>query len=125
MPEQKPLDTLFESLCPNCQSENNDANAFDTWGNGEISQDYHCHDCGTEWVLHYQLTRITRPGHHIMIKAYTFTQEQRDKIIALLWDSLKRDPEHHDRKQTGWGTKTQKGLIACLESIVTAGQSTS
>jgi len=60
-----------------------------------------------------------------MLKAYTFTQEQRDEIITLLWDSLKRDPEHRDRKQTGRGTKTQKDLIACLESIVTSGQSTS
>jgi hypothetical protein len=35
-------------------------------------------------------------------------------IIALLWDYLKRDPEHKDRRQTGWGTKTKAGLVASV-----------
>lgn len=39
------------------------------------------------------------------------------QIIALLWDSLKRDPEHKDRRQTGWGSKTKQGLIASLNTI--------
>ena len=39
------------------------------------------------------------------------------QIIELLWDSLKRDPEHKDRRQTGWGTKTKLGLVACLHTI--------
>lgn len=43
--------------------------------------------------------------------------EQQKMIVDLLWDSLKRDPEHKDRRQTGWGTKTQQGLIACLDRI--------
>lgn len=43
------------------------------------------------------------------------TKEQ--AIIELLWDSLKRDPEHKDRRQTGWGTKTQMGLVASLNRI--------
>ncbi len=38
-------------------------------------------------------------------------------IVDLLWDSLKRDPHHKDRRQTGWGTKTQEGLIACIERV--------
>lgn len=39
------------------------------------------------------------------------------QIIDLLWDSLKRDPEHKDRRQTGWGSKTKQGLIASLNAI--------
>lgn len=46
-----------------------------------------------------------------------FTIKQRNMIVDLLWESLKRDPDHRDRKQTGWGTKTIIGLIACLERI--------
>ena len=37
--------------------------------------------------------------------------------VELLWDYLKRDPEHKDRRQTGWGTKTQSGLTACIARI--------
>jgi hypothetical protein len=39
------------------------------------------------------------------------------EILDLLWDSLKRDPEHKDRRQTGWGTKTRVGLIACIDRL--------
>jgi len=39
------------------------------------------------------------------------------QAAELLWDSLKRDPEHKDRRQTGWGTKTMLGLVACLNRI--------
>lgn len=46
------------------------------------------------------------------------TNEQEQAILDLLWDSLLRDPEHKDRKRTGWGTKTQAGLIACIQRIV-------
>ncbi len=45
------------------------------------------------------------------------TENQKAAILGLLWDSLKRDPEHKDRRQTGWGTKTQLGLVACIERI--------
>lgn len=48
----------------------------------------------------------------------TLTEFQKTKLLKLLWDSMKRDPEHKDRKQTGWGTKTQFGLIACIERII-------
>jgi hypothetical protein len=43
--------------------------------------------------------------------------KQGEQIVELLWDSLKRDPDHKDRRQTGWGTKTKFGLIACLDRI--------
>ncbi len=48
------------------------------------------------------------------------TDLQNQAVVDLLWDYLKRDPEHKDRKQTGWGTKTQEGLCACVERIATS-----
>jgi hypothetical protein len=45
------------------------------------------------------------------------TPEQKQALIDLLWSSMRRDKEHRDRVQTGWGTKTQDGLIACIERI--------
>jgi len=43
----------------------------------------------------------------------------REKAIAeLLWDYLKKDPEHKDRRQTGWGTKTKIGLAASVARII-------
>lgn len=54
-------------------------------------------------------------------RAKQFTREQADMVVDLLWYSLKRDGEHKDRRQTGWGTKTKTGLIACIERIC-AGQ---
>ena len=49
------------------------------------------------------------------------TPEQKQALIDLLWDSMRKDREHRDRVQTGWGTKTQDGLIACIERIVLKG----
>ena len=46
------------------------------------------------------------------------TQGQESQILELLWDSMKRDPEHKDRVRTGWGTKTKTGLVACIERIM-------
>jgi uncharacterized protein YjdB len=46
------------------------------------------------------------------------TDAQRNDLIDLLWASMRTDPAHRDRKQTGWGTKTQHGLLACIERIV-------
>ncbi len=43
---------------------------------------------------------------------------QKRLILELLWDHLKKDPKHKDRRQTGWGTKTEIGLIACIDRIV-------
>lgn len=39
----------------------------------------------------------------------TLTKEQQ-AIVDLLWDYLKKDPEHKDRRQTAYGTKTKLGL---------------
>ena len=39
-------------------------------------------------------------------------------IADLLWDYLKRDPEHKDRRMTGFGTKTKKGLALSVARIV-------
>ena len=50
-------------------------------------------------------------------------EKQRAQIIHLLWSSMKRDPEHKDRVQTGYGTKTQEGLIACIEGVMGEGES--
>lgn len=46
------------------------------------------------------------------------TETQKTELLTLLWDSMKRDPEHKDRVRTGWGTKTQTGLLACVERIM-------
>ena len=46
------------------------------------------------------------------------TPKQQAAYLALLWPYLKRDSAHKGRRQTGYGTKTQAGLLACLESIV-------
>ena len=40
------------------------------------------------------------------------------EIAMLLWDYLPKDPEHPDRRQTGWGTKTLRGLRLSLERIL-------
>lgn len=45
------------------------------------------------------------------------TEYQNDQLITLLWESMKKDPEHKDRRQTGWGTKTKEGLCACIARI--------
>ena len=47
-----------------------------------------------------------------------FTEAQEKAILDLLWDNMKRDPEHLDRVRTGWGTKTKQGLVACIQRIV-------
>lgn len=39
-------------------------------------------------------------------------------LINLLWDYMKHDPKHSDRRQTAWGTKTRIGLAACINRIV-------
>lgn len=46
-----------------------------------------------------------------------FTEKQREDLLDLLWDSLKQDPDHQDRRLTGWGTKTTDRLVACIERI--------
>jgi hypothetical protein len=39
-------------------------------------------------------------------------------LVDLLWDFLKRDTEHKDRRHTGFGTKTKIGLVASIERII-------
>ena len=46
------------------------------------------------------------------------TDNQRKCFEELLWEQLKHDPIHADRRQTGWGTKTKEGLIVCIERII-------
>lgn len=46
------------------------------------------------------------------------TAKQEKAIIDLLWSSMKRDREHSDRVQTGWGTKSKAGLVVCIERIM-------
>jgi hypothetical protein len=45
-----------------------------------------------------------------------------DRLVNLLWDYLKRDPEHKDRRQTGFGTKTKMGLTASIRRILQEGE---
>ncbi len=55
----------------------------------------------------------------------TLTREQEAALLDLLWGYMRRDlnPEHRkDRVQTGWGTKTKQGLIACIKRIVLDGE---
>ncbi len=40
------------------------------------------------------------------------------EIVDLLWDYLKRDPEHKDRRKTGYGTKTKVGLVNTIAWII-------
>lgn len=41
-----------------------------------------------------------------------------EQLIDLLWSYMKRDPDHRDRVQTGYGTKTKTGLVACVRRII-------
>lgn len=43
---------------------------------------------------------------------------QEASIALLLWDYLKKDPEHKDRRQTSFGTKTKQGLFASIKRII-------
>lgn len=49
--------------------------------------------------------------------------KEADAVAALLWDYLRRDPEHKTRRRTGAGTKTKLGLLRTLKhTIATAGR---
>ncbi len=43
---------------------------------------------------------------------------QRAALVGLLWDYLKKDREHKDRRHTSFGTKTKQGLTACIERVI-------
>ncbi len=47
----------------------------------------------------------------------------KEKVLDLLWDFLKVDPDHPDRRVLGLGHggKTRQGLIATLERIIERG----
>ena len=45
------------------------------------------------------------------------TDYQQSELLELLWGSLKKEPGI-DRVYTGYGSKTQTGLLACIERIV-------
>lgn len=47
-----------------------------------------------------------------------YQEQQAEAIVGLLWEYLKRDPEHKDRRQTGFGTKTREGLVASVRRVV-------
>lgn len=46
------------------------------------------------------------------------TDRQRKAFEELLWESLKTVKGYPERRQTGWGTKTIKGLVASIERII-------
>jgi hypothetical protein len=49
------------------------------------------------------------------------TQAKRGQLLAEVL-KLKKDPEHKDRFQTTWGTKTALGVFATVHRIVVEGQ---
>lgn len=87
--------------CPTCGIEAHKPDESGKYGFGSLR---YCPDCEKEWE--------TAPG----IAREILTNKEVE-VFELLWDSLKRDPEHKDRRQTGWGTKTKVGLMACLDRI--------
>ncbi len=49
------------------------------------------------------------------------TPEERaeaEALAELLWDFLRKDPEHQDRRRTGSGTKTKLGLLRTVKSVL-------
>lgn len=47
------------------------------------------------------------------------TKKQTEQLVELLWNSLEEPrPYDPERRITGWGTKTQVGLVACIETIM-------
>lgn len=52
------------------------------------------------------------------------TEEQQKERGQLIADVLKlrKDPEHKDRYQTTWGTKTALGIFLVVERIIQEGK---
>lgn len=44
----------------------------------------------------------------------TFTDEE---VADVFWEYLDCDPDHKDRRQTAWGTKTKTGLAAVIRRL--------
>ncbi len=53
-----------------------------------------------------------------MGKREQFTDEE---IANVFWESLKKDPEHVDRRRTAWGGYTKKGIAAIIKRLGIAG----
>lgn len=49
-----------------------------------------------------------------------FSTVQQAELLNLLWEFLKHE-KGYDRVYTGWGTKTQTGLLGCIERITLEG----
>ena len=39
------------------------------------------------------------------------------EVADVFWDHLKPDPNHHDRVQTAWGSKTKLGLALTIRRL--------
>ena len=59
---------------------------------------------------------ITRAA--LKMEQANFTPRQRQQIIELLWDSLSQVKGSSGMRHTGWGMKTQTGLVESLLSII-------
>jgi hypothetical protein len=88
---------------------------------GEILQEYSAEE-GEYVTLENGITvGLNQPQEEQKpeVDAYTgepFTKREQ-ALIDLLWDYLKKDPEHKDRRQTGIGTKTKRGVVASIDHI--------
>jgi hypothetical protein len=81
-----------------------------TCGEGDMPGLAHCIGCpkNAGWQAEINEIKASLP----------FSASARTALLGLLWDSLKRDPDHKDRRQTGFGTKTKEGLVACIEGCI-------
>jgi len=46
------------------------------------------------------------------------TDYQKRDLLGLLWDNLEMSSRSDELRLTGWGVKSQGGLVACVESII-------
>jgi hypothetical protein len=49
--------------------------------------------------------------------------KEADAVAALLWDYLRKDSEHKNRRQTGVGTKTKLGLLRTIKHTIATASS--
>jgi len=74
---------------------------------GEYMPAGECPECGS-------CAHLTDEGIALQQGKTLYTDAQ---IAAVFWDYLPRDPENKDRRQTGYGTKTQQGLAATIRRL--------
>ena|SRR5258708_29487122 len=60
--------------------------------------------------------RRTKPPHTEPFTD-TLTLQQEHDLLEMFWDSMRREPGHPDRKQTGIGSKTKEGLLRTIETM--------